>query len=268
VLKELMAIGGELRKGARTIKEIVQFNDEELNHQNVAPARPEHGSAHAGYSNPQVIAIMQSSTGTSGETASFTIRRRCIGWRLGGIYRDFCRTTSARHSNAFKLQNWRSKGSEPSRRHSSCVGRWPPLVLVCEEHLRSKGIKMVNQDVDQFPRDKTSSTPSEIFDVLWAALVEILGSPATATLLRRSAKRRLGDFPELGKLAITRKGFEYAYAVPADWKHANERSNPALQALVQDVCSLLLELTGQVVLHRLRALPQLAKFDLSLSEDR
>ncbi len=108
---------------------------------------------------------------------------------------------------------------------------------------------MVNQDVDQFPRDKTSSTPSEIFDVLWSALVEILGSPAT-------------------KLAITRKGFEYAYAVPADWKHANERSNPALQALVQDVCSLLLELTGQVVLHRLRALPQLAKFDLSLSEDR
>jgi len=86
VLKELMAIGGELRKGARTIKEIVQFNDEELNHQNVAPARPEHGSAHAGYSNPQVIAIMQSSTGTSGETASFTIRRRCIGWRIGGIY--------------------------------------------------------------------------------------------------------------------------------------------------------------------------------------
>jgi len=87
VLKELMAIGGELRKGARTIKEIVQFNDEELNYQNVAPARLEHGSAHAGYSNPQVIAIMQSSTGTSGETASFTIRRRCIGWRLGGFTR-------------------------------------------------------------------------------------------------------------------------------------------------------------------------------------
>src|SRR6267154_2793149 len=103
------------------------------------------------------------------------------------------------------------------------------IVLVCDEHRRSKGIKMVNQDVDQFPRDKTSSTPSDIFDVLWSALVEILGSPATATLLRRSAKRRLGDFPELGKLAITRKGFEYAYAVPADWKHANERSNPALQ---------------------------------------
>ncbi len=113
-----------------------------------------------------------------------------------------------------------------------------------------------------------SGTPSEIFNVLWGVLVEILGSPATATLLRRSAKRRLGDFPELGELAITRKGFEYAYAVPADWKHANKRSNAALQALVQDLCYLLLELTGPVVLHRLKALPQLAKYVQCLSEDK
>jgi hypothetical protein len=126
----------------------------------------------------------------------------------------------------------------------------------------------VNQHVDQFPRDEASSPPSEIFDVLWTALIEILGSPATAALLRRSAKRRLGDFPELGELAITRKGFEYAYAVPPDWKHANERSTAALQALIQDLCSLLLELTGPVVLHRLEALPQLAKCCLSLSEDK
>jgi len=123
-------------------------------------------------------------------------------------------------------------------------------------------------DVDQFPRDGIASSPSEIFDVLWTALVEILGSPATATLLRRSAKRRLGDFPELGELAIRRKGFEYAYTVPPDWKHANERSNAALQALVQDLYSLLFELTGPVVLRRLEALPQLAKYGLSLSEDK
>ena len=126
----------------------------------------------------------------------------------------------------------------------------------------------MNQHVDQFPRDETSSTPSEIFDVLWTALIEILGSPATASLLRRSAKRQLEDFPELGKLAITRKGFEYAYDVPPDWKHTNERSNAALQALVQDLCSLLFELTGPVVLRRLEALPQLAKCGLSLSEDK
>lgn len=126
----------------------------------------------------------------------------------------------------------------------------------------------MNQHVDQFPRDEASSPPSEIFDVLWTALVEILGSPATASLLRRSAKRQLGDFPELGKLAITRKEFEYTYAVPPDWKHANERPNAALQALVQDLYSLLFELTGPVVVHRLEAVPQLAKFGLSFSEDK
>src|SRR6266853_929369 len=132
-------------------------------------------------------------------------------------------------------------------------------------------IKVADHDCDRFPgtaRDEASGTPSEIFDVLWTALVEILGSPATATLLRRSARRRLGDFPELVELAITRQGFEYTYAVPADWKHANERSNAALQALVQDLCSLLLELTGPVVLHRLKALPQLAKCGESLSEEK
>jgi hypothetical protein len=146
------------------------------------------------------------------------------------------------------------------------------IVFACEAHLRSKGRnQVVNQDLDQFPRtggDETSGTPSEIFNILWGALVEILGSPATATLLRRSAKRRLRDFPELGELAITRKGFEYVYAVPADWKHANEQSNAALQALVQDLYSLLFELTGPVVLHRLEKLPQLAKCGLSVSEDK
>src|SRR6266481_3785516 len=130
---------------------------------------------------------------------------------------------------------------------------------------------MADHDCDRFPgtaRDEASGTPSEIFDVLWGTLVELLGSPATATLLRRSARRRLGDFPELVELAITRQGFEYTYAVPADWKHANERSNAALQALVQDLCCLLLELTGPVVLHRLKTSSQLAKYVKCLSEDK
>src|SRR5258708_23458702 len=106
-------------------------------------------------------------------------------------------------------------------------------------------MKVVNKDFDRFPRtagDETSGTPSEIFNVLWGALVEILGSSATATLLRRGAKRRLGDFPELGALAITRKGFEYACAGPADWKPANKRADAALQALLHDLCYFLLVL--------------------------
>ena len=131
-------------------------------------------------------------------------------------------------------------------------------------------IKVPDRDFNRFPgtaRDEASGTPSETFDALWGVLVELLGSPATATLLRRSARRRLGDFPELAELAIRRKDFEYTYAVPADWKYANEQSNAALQALVQDLCSLLLELTGPVVLRRLKTSSQLAKCFQSLAEE-
>jgi len=130
---------------------------------------------------------------------------------------------------------------------------------------------VAKHDSDRFPGtacEEPSGTASETFDVLWGTLVELLGSPATATLLRRSARRRLGDFPELVELAITRQGFEYTYAVPADWKHANERSNAALQALVQDLCCLLLELTGPVVLRRLKTSSQLAKCLQSLAEGK
>jgi len=127
----------------------------------------------------------------------------------------------------------------------------------------------VIQDSDPLGRTTdsgTSETPSDTFDLVWAALVEILGSPATAILLRRSARQRQGEYPQLEELTITRKSFEYAYTVPADWKHANEPSTAALQALLRDLCSLLLELTGPVVVNRLRALPQLAKCGLAPSE--
>src|SRR5437667_4793865 len=36
VIKELIAVGDDLRKGARSIKEIVQFDDEELTEEKIA----------------------------------------------------------------------------------------------------------------------------------------------------------------------------------------------------------------------------------------
>ena len=121
----------------------------------------------------------------------------------------------------------------------------------------------MNPDLDQFDWAQcqgTAGTPSEIFDLLRATLVNILAAPVTAALLRRSAERLMGKYPELEELAITRKSFEYSYTVPAAWRRANEQSTGALEALEQDLSSLLLALTGPVVVHRLRALPQLAKW--------
>jgi hypothetical protein len=110
------------------------------------------------------------------------------------------------------------------------------------------------------------STAAESFDVLWAELVQVLGAPTTAALLRRSAKRRLGDHPDLNELAITRQGFEYVYAVPAGWKQGQQSAT--LQALLQELCSVLVEMTGPMVVGRLKTLPELAAFELPSLEDR
>lgn len=115
---------------------------------------------------------------------------------------------------------------------------------------------------------KTSGTPSDAFDLLWTALVDVLGAPATAALLRRSVRQRVGEYPELKELAIARNGFEYVYTVPPIWKQANEQSSLAFQALLRDLCSLLLELTGPLVVNRLKVLPQLAGCGSSASEGK
>lgn len=124
------------------------------------------------------------------------------------------------------------------------------------------------QNSDDRAGEADSGASSDILALVWAELVRILGAPAAAALLRRSAKRLLHDYPEFKELAITRQGFDYVYTVPADWKQADKKSHAAVEALLQELCSVLLEMTGPVVVRRLKDLPQLAKFDLPSLEDK
>lgn len=117
-------------------------------------------------------------------------------------------------------------------------------------------------------RDATACSPSDLFDLLWATLVDIVGSPTTAALMRRSVRHQMAHYRELEELAITRQGFEYAYVVPAAWKHANGQSMTALQALVQSLSGFLVELTGPIVVRRLKELPQLAECGVIVSEEK
>lgn len=107
-----------------------------------------------------------------------------------------------------------------------------------------------------------ASAASDILALVWAELVRILGAPTAAALLRRSANGRLGEYPEFNDLAITRQGFDYVYTVPSAWKETGEKSHRALEALLQELCSVLREMTGPVVVRQLRTLPQLQQFDL------
>ena len=115
------------------------------------------------------------------------------------------------------------------------------------------------------PDEETSSTPAEVFALVWSELTQILGSSATAALLRRSGKNAMTKHSELEELAITRKGFEYSYTVPQAWKSVHD-SKP-LRALLSELYGLLSELTGSVVIRKLRAQPVLVKYGFDSSQD-
>lgn len=123
----------------------------------------------------------------------------------------------------------------------------------------------VQQGTFSSAEDPEGDTPSVIFDLVWTELVQILGSPATAAMLRRCTKKGVEEYPELKELLIVRRGFEYEYTVPAAWKELRDKSK-ALQRLLHDLDSLLIELTGVVVVQRLRSLPQLATYQMASSE--
>lgn len=108
-------------------------------------------------------------------------------------------------------------------------------------------------------------TAADVVELLWAALADLLGAPTTATLLRRAAKYAAGRHPELQGFSVVREGFEYRYVLPPAWSQAGQ-GHAALGALVRHLIALLEELTGSVVIIRLRALPELAGYDLLRSE--
>lgn len=83
----------------------------------------------------------------------------------------------------------------------------------------------------------------------------MMGSAATAALLRRAAKHGEDRSPELGGLIVKRHRFEYRYELPTAWA---QEAREALHVLMSELRPLLIELTGAVVLRRLHGIPELA----------
>lgn len=97
-------------------------------------------------------------------------------------------------------------------------------------------------------------TVAQRFAALWDALADMLGTAATATLLRRATKEA-ADRAALDGLAIERRGFSYGYSVPESWQ-ASHGGKPleALFHVIDALRPLLVELTGSVVVRRLELL--------------
>ena len=102
-------------------------------------------------------------------------------------------------------------------------------------------------------------TASDAFAALWTTLADVIGPTATAALIQRSAKRAAHDSPELRDLVITRDRFAYTYAVPRAWKEASTAPPAALTRVVRELWPVLSELTGTVVVRRLRDEPLLRR---------
>ena len=101
-----------------------------------------------------------------------------------------------------------------------------------------------------------------LFALVWDALAEVLGTAATAAIVRRAAGRAAAESPELvesSSVARTSSTVTRCRTPGPSGQAATpeERAPIALRALVAEIGRLLVELTGTVFIGRLEQIPEL-----------
>jgi hypothetical protein len=96
-----------------------------------------------------------------------------------------------------------------------------------------------------------------LFTLLWDALVDLLGTAATAALLRRAAQRAHRLNPELAEVYVIREGLDYRYSLPGAWHVPAGAADRAFRQLVGELMPVLAELTGPVAARHLARVPEL-----------
>ena len=116
--------------------------------------------------------------------------------------------------------------------------------------------------------DQDATSAAELFDLLWESLADVLGTAATATLVRRALKQVASQAPGSEPVIVTRNGLEYEYRVPETWKQpGNVEAIDALRVVAAELRSLLIELTGPVVVRRLARLASFRKLGIDFSDE-
>jgi hypothetical protein len=110
---------------------------------------------------------------------------------------------------------------------------------------------------------------ADVFDAVWTALIEVLGTATTATLIRRAAKRAAATAPDLPSVVVNRNTVTYEVEIPAIWRRPGDaRARHSLRALLMELGFLLRELTGLVVIRRLERLTLIQEAGFSFDEER
>lgn len=97
----------------------------------------------------------------------------------------------------------------------------------------------------------------DLFGLLWEALADLLGTAATATLLRRAARRGAARNADLAKLAIERQGLAWIYTCPPAWSGVSPDDLGGLRTLIGELRPILVEMTGMVVVRHLEQIGEL-----------
>ena len=109
---------------------------------------------------------------------------------------------------------------------------------------------------------------AKLFDLLWESIADVLGTAATATLLRRAIKRSASQTSWPEPITVVRNGLDYEYRLPETWKQpGNAEAVGALRVVAAELRVLLIELTGPVVVRRLARLTPFRKLGIDFSEE-
>jgi hypothetical protein len=116
--------------------------------------------------------------------------------------------------------------------------------------------------------DQDAVSAAELFDLLWESLADVLGTAATATLVRRALKQVAPQTVGSEPVIVTRNGLEYQYRLPETWKQrGNEEAVGALRVMAAELRVLLVEMTGTVVVARLGRLAAFGKSGINFSDE-
>src|SRR4030095_668190 len=99
-------------------------------------------------------------------------------------------------------------------------------------------------------------------------LADVLGTAATATLLRRAIKQAAGRTAWSEPVVGARHGLDYTYRLPpAWWQPGNDEAVDVFRIVAAQLKLLLIELTGPVVVARLGHLAPLRKWGVDFSDE-
>ncbi len=109
---------------------------------------------------------------------------------------------------------------------------------------------------------------AELFALLWESLADVLGTAASATLLRRAIKQAASRTAWSEPVVVTKNGLDYEYRLPETWKQPdNNEAVDALRVVAAELRVLLVELTGPVVVRRLGRLAPFRKWGIDFSDE-